>query len=99
MTFFWCLEATIGFNQREPDEEPALVNRKSPPQFELTGQDAKFLKSLRISVDDDSSCMLRFGGASRPALMFRFRCFCGVCPGCRIQSFYNLLLTPCFVRL
>src|SRR5262249_23666575 len=39
---FLVLEATIGFNQREPEEEPAPVNRKSPPDFELTGQDAKF---------------------------------------------------------
>ncbi len=51
---FLVLEATIGFNQREPEEEPTLVNRKSPPDFELTGQDAKFLKSLRISVDDEN---------------------------------------------
>jgi len=52
---FLVLEATIGFNQREAEEEeePTLVNRKSPPDFELTGQDAKFLKSLRISADDD----------------------------------------------
>jgi hypothetical protein len=51
---FLVLEATIGFNQREPDEEPAPSLRKSPPEFELTGQDAKFLKSLRISVDEES---------------------------------------------
>lgn len=50
---FLVLEATIGFNQREHDEEPDTDDRESPPQFELTGQDAKFLKSLRISVDDD----------------------------------------------
>lgn len=50
---FLVLEATIGFNQREDSEETANV-RKSPPAFELTGQDAKFLKSLRISVDDES---------------------------------------------
>jgi len=51
---FLVLEATIGFNQRDLDEEPALANRKAPPEFELTSQDAKFLKSLRISVDDQS---------------------------------------------
>ncbi len=51
---FLVLEATIGFNQREHEDEPALVDRKSAPQFELTGQDAKFLKSLRISIDDES---------------------------------------------
>jgi hypothetical protein len=52
---FLVLEATIGFNQREvEEEEPTLVNRKSPPDFQLTGQDAKFLKSLRISPDEDT---------------------------------------------
>ena len=51
---FLVLEATIGFNQRESEEEPALASRQSPPEFELTGQDTKFLKSLRISVDEES---------------------------------------------
>jgi len=50
---FLVLEATIGFNQREEEEEPTLASRKSPPDFELTSQDAKFLKSLRISADDE----------------------------------------------
>lgn len=50
---FLVLEATIGFNQREEDEEPALASRKSPPRLELTGQDARFLKSLCIRVDDE----------------------------------------------
>jgi hypothetical protein len=50
---FLVLEATIGFNQRDEDDEPAPADYKTPPQFELTGQDAKFLKSLRISVEDD----------------------------------------------
>ncbi len=49
---FLVLEATIGFNQRDEDDEPAAAGYKSP-QFELTGQDAKFLKSLRISVEDN----------------------------------------------
>jgi hypothetical protein len=51
---FLVLEATIGFNQREAEEEPTLANRKSPPDFELTSQDAKFLKSLRISADTET---------------------------------------------
>lgn len=52
---FLVLEATIGFNQRdEAEEEATIAGRKSPPDFELTGQDARFLKSLRISVDDES---------------------------------------------
>lgn len=51
---FLVLEATIGFNQREADDEVDSDDRGSPPSFELTGQDAKFLKSLRISVEDES---------------------------------------------
>ena len=52
---FLVLEATIGFNQREQDDqEPTSSLRNSPPEFELTGQDAKFLKSLRISVEEES---------------------------------------------
>ena len=51
---FLVLEATIGFNQREADDDSDSDDRQSPPSFELTGQDAKFLKSLRISVDDES---------------------------------------------
>lgn len=54
---FLVLEATIGFNKREEDgageEKPALVNaRKGEPEFKVNAQDLKFLKSLRISVDD-----------------------------------------------
>ncbi len=51
---FLVLEATIGFNQREAEEEPTLASRKSPPDFQLTSQDAKFLKSLRISADNET---------------------------------------------
>jgi len=54
---FLVLEATIGFNKRDGEdvgsEKPALVNAsKSDPQFRVSPQDVKFLKSLRISVDD-----------------------------------------------
>jgi hypothetical protein len=55
---FLVLEATIGFNQR--DEEPAksspqLVGsrRKAPdPEFSINAHDVRFLKSLRIKVED-----------------------------------------------
>jgi len=54
---FLVLEATIGFNKRE---EPAAVAKssvinsrgKAEPEFTVNAQDVKFLKSLRISVDD-----------------------------------------------
>jgi hypothetical protein len=53
---FLVLEATIGFNKQEQEEEPkARVSsgaRKSDPSFSVSANDVKFLKSLRISVDD-----------------------------------------------
>jgi uncharacterized protein (UPF0335 family) len=51
---FLVLEATIGFNKREePAGKPTLVNaRKSEPEFKVNAQDVKFLKSLKITLDD-----------------------------------------------
>jgi len=53
---FLVLEATIGFNKIEEDEEvskPAMVRSSaSPPDFQITAQDMKFLKQLRIRLDD-----------------------------------------------
>jgi len=54
---FLVLEATIGFNKQEQqeDEPKARVSsgaRKSDPSFSVSANDVKFLKSLRISVDD-----------------------------------------------
>lgn len=51
---FLVLEATIGFNKREEEEaaESSSLNlRKSEPDFKVSAQDLKFLKSLRISID------------------------------------------------
>lgn len=54
---FLVLEATIGFNKREAGEEEPL---ESAPHFEpaariqLTTQDQKFLRALKIAVDEDS---------------------------------------------
>jgi len=51
---FLVLEATIGFNKREEEEtkQSSLVNfRKSDPDFKVSPQDMKFLKSLRISIE------------------------------------------------
>lgn len=53
---FLVLEATIGFNRRdedaETDDKPTLVNaRKIDPEFRVSPQDVRFLKSLRISID------------------------------------------------
>jgi len=55
---FLVLEATIGFNRRDEEMQsasPELVSsrRKVPdPEFSINAQDVRFLKSLRISVDD-----------------------------------------------
>jgi hypothetical protein len=55
---FLVLEATIGFNRRDEEAQPSspeLVSsrRKTPdPEFSINAHDVRFLKSLRISVDD-----------------------------------------------
>jgi hypothetical protein len=54
---FLVLEATIGFNKREeqsPTAKPTLVSSRSKadPEFKVNAQDVKFLKSLRISIDE-----------------------------------------------
>lgn len=64
---FLVLEATIGFNRREDDDEESedLVTDDAEPsretRFEKTGklkwtsQDAKFLKALKIAVEEEHS--------------------------------------------
>ena len=55
---FLVLEATVGFNRRE--EEPAQTHpelvssrrKNSEPEFSINAHDVRFLKSLRISIDD-----------------------------------------------
>jgi len=52
---FLVLEATIGFNKRpeESAEEPAYSKAyDGEAQLNITSQDVKFLKSLKISIDD-----------------------------------------------
>jgi len=52
---FLVLEATIGFNRRDEEEEsenkPASTHRKNEVEFKINASDQKFLKSLKISVD------------------------------------------------
>jgi hypothetical protein len=59
---FLVLEATIGFNKREDDEDsdseaaerPAEpVRHESTGKIRLTSQDHKFLRALKISVEED----------------------------------------------
>lgn len=55
---FLVLEATIGFNRRDEQGVPSSAElvgtrRKSAePEFTINSNDVRFLKSLRISVDD-----------------------------------------------
>jgi hypothetical protein len=51
---FLVLEATIGFNKLDNEEEqrPSLVKTAAnSPELKISPQDVKFLKSLRISVE------------------------------------------------
>jgi hypothetical protein len=66
---FLVLEATIGFNKREDsasasdadddDSEPSEILPEPPRAFEATGkiklttQDQKFLRALKIAVDEE----------------------------------------------
>ena len=63
---FLVLEATIGFNKREESEdsdEPEEVlelepkpepGRRKVGKIKLTSQDQKFLRALKISVDEEN---------------------------------------------
>ena len=62
---FLVLEATIGFNKREDaeeSEEGETIELTSPPEssgrrkvgkIKLTSQDQKFLRALKIAIDDE----------------------------------------------
>ena len=60
---FLVLEATIGFNKRdesaeeeeteEAESEPTKRRFESTGKIKLTSQDQKFLRQLKISIDDD----------------------------------------------
>lgn len=58
---FLVLEATIGFNKREDGEEsPEEEKMQEPQEIATTGkvrfttQDQRFLKALRIAVDENA---------------------------------------------
>ena len=62
---FLVLEATIGFNRRdengeEEDEDVEVTEEPKPRNFEATGkikftsQDHRFLRALKIAVDDEN---------------------------------------------
>ena len=50
---FLVLEATIGFNRRKDQGEEVTAGLKSGDmKLKVTAQDLKFLRSLKISVED-----------------------------------------------
>jgi len=52
---FLVLEATIGFNRRldtVADEPAEFAGIDGEAELNITSQDVKFLKSLKISIDD-----------------------------------------------
>ena len=54
---FLVLEATIGFNKREDSEEEASevteqMTTGTTGKIKLTSQDQKFLRALKIAVDE-----------------------------------------------
>ena len=58
---FLVLEATIGFNKREESDEDDAggetadgVKGGPPGRIQLTSQDQKFLRALKIQIDEDS---------------------------------------------
>lgn len=64
---FLVLEATIGFNRRDENAEDdddeqadAVEEQPKPPRFEATGkikftsQDHRFLRALKIAVDEEN---------------------------------------------
>ncbi|HXE15528.1 MAG TPA: hypothetical protein VN633_25635 [Bryobacteraceae bacterium] len=60
---FLVLEATIGFNKREEREDgdnevvaeaEELPKSASGGRIQLTSQDQKFLRALKIQIDEDS---------------------------------------------
>ena len=55
---FLVLEATIGVSkpgEKGPDKTSLVTTLSISPEFKVSDQDVKFLKSLRIKIDDDAA--------------------------------------------
>ena len=55
---FLVLEATIGVSkpgEKTPDKTSLVTTLSSNPELKVNDQDLKFLKSLRIKVEDDAA--------------------------------------------
>jgi hypothetical protein len=49
---FLVIEAKIGFSRKDLDENEIKTLQNEPVRLRITADDAKFLKSLKISSDD-----------------------------------------------
>jgi hypothetical protein len=52
---FLVIEAKIGFNRKNKQEEETVAEpeeSEDPPRLHITHDDAKFLKSLKIAIED-----------------------------------------------
>jgi len=55
---FLVLEATIGVSkpgEKSTDKTSMVTTLTSNPEFKISDQDMKFLKSLRIKIEDDAA--------------------------------------------
>ena len=54
---FLVLEATIGVSRpgENPDKSSMVTTLTSNPELKVSDQDVKFLKSLRIKIEDDAA--------------------------------------------
>ena len=55
---FLVLEATIGVSkpgEKSSDKTSLVTTLSTNPQFKISEQDLKFLKSLRIKIEDDAA--------------------------------------------
>lgn len=52
---FLVLEATVGLNRRDGQELDEATPDSQAAELEINAQDLRFLKSLRISMDDQQA--------------------------------------------
>lgn len=55
---FLVLEATIGFSkqgEKSPAKNSLVTTLSTKPELKVSDQDVKFLKSLRIKIEDDAA--------------------------------------------
>jgi hypothetical protein len=50
---FLVIEAKIGFSRKGMEENETSISPDEPVRLHITPDDAKFLKSLKISTDED----------------------------------------------